>query len=156
MYVECGKRGSYPPETIELIIGVYVATCDAAELDPLLVVSQLILETDNLTADRALPRPLLDPVGIAAARERTGSEGFRSWLQAARVHVGLLLAFALASEESSVQRRLLDEARRWRPELDELRGSAPTLDLLPRVWSAPPSYAEGIRSIANTILEPQY
>ncbi len=141
---------------IELIVGVYVATCEAAELDPLLVVSQLILETDNLTTERAFARPLLDPVGIAAARERTGSGGFRSWLDAARVHIGLLLAFALARGESSVQRRLLDEARRWRPELEELRGTAPTLDLLPHVWSAPPNYAERIRAIANTILEPQY
>src|SRR4051812_29737272 len=71
MFVECGKRGAQSTETIDLIIGVYVATCDAAEIDPLLVVSQLILETDNLTAGRALARPL-DPVRIAATREHTG------------------------------------------------------------------------------------
>jgi hypothetical protein len=156
MYVESGKRGAYEPEVLELIIGVYVATCDAAELDPLLVVSQLILETDNLTAGHAFARPLLDPIGIAAAKDPGGTGGFRSWLEAARVHVGVLLGFALPSGETPVQRELLDDARRWQPLLDELRGSAPTLDLLPRAWNAPPDYAERIRAIANTILEPQY
>jgi hypothetical protein len=159
MYVQSGERAKYDDDTQELIVGTYFATCDAIGVDPLLVVSQLIVETDNLTGSSA-QRSRLDPVGIAAARSPDAWTGFRSWLQASRVHAGLVLAFALPKgAENDVQARLLDEALRWRTVPDNDRGSAPTLDRFARLWTAPQppkDYAERIRRIANTILEPQY
>jgi hypothetical protein len=156
MYVECGKRGAYEAGAIQQIVAIHVDTCQAAGLDPLLVVSQLVLETDNLTSEFArLPR--LDPVGIVPPRERGKGRWFASWAEAARAHAGLLLAYALPKgAETGLQRTLVEQAVRWRPVPGGLRGSAPTLDQLPGAWSAEQEYAERIRRIANTILEPQW
>lgn len=156
MYAECGKRGAYEPGAIQQIVGIHVDTCRAAGLDPLLVVSQLILETDNLTSDAArLPR--LDPVGIVPPRERGKGRWFSSWADAARAHVGLLLAYALPKgAENGLQRTLVEHALAWRAVPSALRASAPTLDRLPGAWDAEQEYAERIRRIANTILQPQW
>jgi hypothetical protein len=156
MYVECGERGAYEPGAIQQIVGMHVDTCGAAGLDPLLVVSQLILETDNLTSEAArLPR--LDPVGIVPPRARVKGRWFSSWAEAARAHVGLLLAYAIPKgAETGPQRTLVEHAVAWRPVPSGLRGSAPTLDRLPSAWNTEQEYAERIRGIANTILEPQW
>jgi hypothetical protein len=156
MFVECGKRGVYEPGAIGQIVAVHVETCQAAGLDPLLLVSQLILETDNLTSESAqLPR--LDPVGIVSPRERSKGRWLASWAEAARAHAGLLLAYALPKgAETSVQRTLVEQAAAWRPVPGGMRGAAPTLDRLSGTWNAENDYADRIRRIANTILEPQW
>lgn len=155
-YAHSGSRGRYRESELEGIIATYAAVCKEAGLDPLLVVSQLLLETDNLTAASARP-PRLDPVGILAPKRAQAGPGFPSWEQAARAHAGLLLAYALPEGAGTdPQRRLLEQALRRRSVPRKLRGSAPTLDRLAGAWSADKGYPERIREIANEILTPQY
>jgi hypothetical protein len=139
-YAESRRRGHHEHGLVE----TYFAVCEEAGLDPLLVVSQLLLETDHLTA-RSTRLPSFDPVESASRGE------------AARAHAGLLLAYALPKGAGdAAQRRLVDEALGRHPVPAKLRGSAPTLDRLAGTWSADPRYPERIREIANEILTPQY
>ena len=155
-YAHSGNRGRYRESELQRIIGTYAAACEAAGLDPLLAVSQVLLETDNLTAPSAR-LPHLDPVGILAPKQGQAGPGFPSWEEAARAHAGLLLAYALPEGAGTgAQRRLLKEAIGRRPLTGKLRGSAPTLDRLGGAWSADKGYAGRIREIANEILTPQY
>jgi hypothetical protein len=155
-YAHSANRGRYPESELESIIATYAAACEEAGLDPLLVVSQLLLETQNLTAASAR-LPHLDPVGMLAPRRGQAGPGFPSWAEAARAHAGLLLAYALPEGAGNdAQRRLLELARGRRPVPGKLRGSAPTLDRLAGAWSADKGYPERIREIANEILTPQY
>lgn len=154
-YAVQGKHAPDAEDRVVAIITTYVATCEEAGLDPLLVVSQLLLETDNLTS--ASPPLRLDPVGLRLSKNEEAERWFASWPEAARAHAGLLLAYALpAGSESTAQRGLLEEARRWRSVPHRLRGSAPTLDRLAGTWTADEGYPEKIRDIANMILQPQY
>lgn len=156
LFVVCGKRGLYSEDDVQRIIATHVATCAEAGLDPLLVVSQLLLETYNLTSASAqLPR--LDPVGIRSSNKPNARPWFSSWAEAARAHAGLLLAYALPKgAESRTQFRLLEEALESRPLPARLRGSAPTIERLAGTWTADKHYPERILRIANTILEPQW
>lgn len=156
LYVVCGKRGAYGEDDVQAIITTYVVTCGEAGLDPLLVVSQLLLETDNLTAASAkLPR--LDPVGVRLKKKPDAARWFSSWAEAARAHAGLLLAYALPKgAESTAQLALLEEALTSLPVPERLRGKAPTLERLADTWTTDKHYPERVRRIANTILEPQW
>src|SRR6476620_10925199 len=81
IYIVCGKRGHYDEPEVKAIVQTYVASCSPVGLDPLLVVSQLILESDNLTSDQS-DAQRLDPVGIAS-RIRSPGYHFRSWPEVA-------------------------------------------------------------------------
>ena len=150
-----GKGGPDAEGWVAFAVEAYTAACDEAGLDPLLVVSQLLLETDNLTSVSTLL--CVDPARLRSAKQEEAGRWFSSWREVARAHAGLLLAYALpAGGESSAQLGLLEEALQWWPVPQKLRGSAPTLDGFGGVWAADKDYAERIRRIANSILEPQY
>jgi len=150
-----GQDGPAAEERILAILTTYVETCDEAGLDSLLVVSQLLLETDNLTS--ASSRLGLNPVKLALAKVEGDESWFSAWREAARAHAGLLLAYALpAGSESAAQLDLVEKALRWRPVPHRSRGSAPTLDRLAGSWAADRDYTDKVLRIADSITMPQY
>jgi hypothetical protein len=156
LYIVCGKRGAYSEPDVQEIIETYSATCIRVGLDPLIAVSQLILESDNLTSPKA-QRPQLDPFAIGGLMTRAGGIPFGSWSEVARIHAGLLLAYALRpGAEETTQLAFLEEALALEPLLSKVRGTAPTLGRLAAAWTREASYANRLRAIANRILEPQW
>ena len=150
-----GQGGPAAEDRILAILTTYVATCDEAGLDSLLVVSQLLLETDNLTS--ASSRLGLNPVKLDLTTVEGDVSWFSTWREAARAHAGLLLAYALpAGSESAAQLDLVEEALRWRPVPHRLRGSAPTLDHLGDSWVADSDYTDKVLRIADSITMPQH
>jgi hypothetical protein len=175
----------YDGDDLRKIVDTYVSICVQVGLDPLLVMSQLVVESHCLKSASSKP-PRLDPLHISRRRLGT-SRGtrrqawFSSWAEVARIHAGLLLAYALpAGDEKAVQRTLIKEATKWRRVPRKLRGSAPRLDLLEAAWAPeisakadvgddpPPAvvgvglrlvgdtYADMVREIADMITQPQW
>jgi hypothetical protein len=127
-------------------------TAARVRVDPLLAISQMVLETANLTSHWS-QRPRRNPAGIGV----TGAPGlgisFPSWSKAVRTHVGRLLAYARPREAGGdEQRTLIEEAFMWRPLPDDRRGVAATLSGLAGTWAADPQFANKISRIANEIL----
>jgi Mannosyl-glycoprotein endo-beta-N-acetylglucosaminidase len=144
-------HGGYSDANVRGILKRYVDACKSAGLDPLLVVSQMVLETGNLTSFWSqIPRR--NPAGIGVTGEPGAGISFSSWEKAVRAHVGRLLAYALpAGSESAAQRKLIDEALAVRPLPDDRRGIAPTLKGLAGTWAADKKYAGKIARVANEI-----
>lgn len=165
MYIACHTHDGYDEDDVREIIATYVATCTESGLDPLLVVSQLLLECDHLNSASAKPTRL-NPIGVGIGSSESGSRAskdqdllplFPSWTEVARVHAGILLAYALPKgAENPRQRGLIEQAAKWRPVPAALRGSAPTVDRLAAAWGAESDYARKIRDIADTIMQPQW
>jgi hypothetical protein len=165
MYIACHKLDGYDEDDVRAISATYVATCTESGLDPLLVVSQLLLECDHLTSASAKPTQL-NPIGVGIGSSESGRRAsknqdrlplFASWTEVAHVHAGILLACALPKgAESPRQRALIEHAAKWRPVPAALRGSAPTVDRLAAAWGAESDYARKIRDIADTIMQPQW
>ena len=144
-------HGEYTETNVRQILGRYLTTSSAAGLDPLIVVSQMILETGNLTSFWSQV-PRRNPAGIGVTGEPDVGISFPSWKAAVRAHVGRLLAYAIAKGgESPAQRELIDEALAVRPLSETLRGVAPTLAGLTGTWAADPKYDGKIARIANEI-----
>lgn len=144
-------HGEYTETNVRQILGRYLTTSRAAGLDPLIVVSQMILETGNLTSFWSQV-PRRNPAGIGVTGEPDVGISFPSWKAAVRAHVGRLLAYAIAKGgESPAQRELIDEALAVRPLSETLRGVAPTLAGLTGTWAADPKYDGKIARIANEI-----
>ena len=145
------KHGKYTDADVRAIIKRYVTTCTAAGVDPLLVVSQLVLETSNLDSFWS-QRPRRNPAGIGVTGEPGVGLSFPSWddsgprarRPAARVHDP-------EGKWDLAQRELIDEALRWRALPDSRRGSAPTIRGLAGTWAADPNYAVKLVSLANEI-----
>lgn len=154
-YAVQGKRTANAEDSVVAILEKYVAACDEAGLDSLLVVSQLLLETDKLTsASRQL---CLNPVDLRLTKPDETEPWFSSWPEAARAHAGLLLAYALpAGRGSPAQLRLLEGALEWRAVPQKLRGSAQTLERLAGTWTADQDYLDKVVDIADSITQPQY
>lgn len=120
-------------------------------VDPLLAISQMVLETGNLTSHWSQP-PRRNLAGIGVIGALGGGVSFQSWSKAVRAHVGRLLAYALPLEaEDDDQRALMQEALAWRPLPDDRRGVAPTLRGLAGSWAMDAGYADKISRIANEI-----
>jgi Mannosyl-glycoprotein endo-beta-N-acetylglucosaminidase len=145
------KHGAYSDEDVRSILRRYVATATAAGLDPLLVVSQLVLETRNLDSFWA-QRPRRNPAGIGVTGEPGIGISFPSWDKAVHAHVGRLLAYALHDDAANAtQRALIDEALDVRPLPSDRRGCAPTVQGLAGTWAADRAYADKIIRLANQI-----
>jgi hypothetical protein len=128
-----------------------VTTATSVGLDPLLVVSQMVLETGNLTSFWSQV-PRRNPAGIGVTGEEGKGNTFSSWDKACRAHVGRLLAYALPEgAESSAQKTLIKEALKVRDLPADRRGRAPTLAGLAGSWAMDPKYAGKIVRIANEI-----
>lgn len=144
-------HGDYSDANVRGIVRRYVALSRSTGLDPLLVVSQMVLETGNLTSFWSQV-PRRNPAGIGVTGEPGAGISFSSWDKAARAHVGRLLAYALArGSENEAQKELIEEALAVRPLPDHLRGVAPTLKGLAGTWAADTRYAGKIARIANEI-----
>jgi flagellum-specific peptidoglycan hydrolase FlgJ len=144
-------HGSYSHAEIRDIVKKYVATTKEAGLDPLLVVSQMLLETGNLTSFWSQP-PRRNPAGIGVTGEPGKGVSFSSWDKAVRAHVGRLLAYAIPEgEETPAQRKLIKEALTVRPLPSDRRGCAPTLSGLAGTWATDKRYAQKIVRLANEI-----
>jgi hypothetical protein len=144
-------HGGYTDANVRGILRRYVATATSVGLDPLLVVSQMVLETGNLTSFWSQV-PRRNPAGIGVTGEEGAGNTFASWDKACRAHVGRLLAYALPKDsENAAQRALIKEALKVRPLPDDRRGRAPTLAGLAGSWAMDPKYAGKIVRIANEI-----
>ena len=150
-YMLSRQHGSYSDDDVRNILRTYTATCKAAGLDPLLVVSQMVLETGNLMSFWSQP-PRRNPAGIGVTGKPGAGISFSNWDKAARSHVGRLLAYALPKDGGTdAQRKLIDEALKVRPLPDDRRGRAPKLKGLAGSWAADRKYADKITGIANEI-----
>jgi flagellum-specific peptidoglycan hydrolase FlgJ len=144
-------HGSYSHAEIREIVKKYVETAKEVGLDPLLVVSQMLLETGNLTSFWSQP-PRRNPAGIGVTGEPGKGVSFASWDKAIRAHVGRLLAYAIPEgEETPAQRKLVKEALAVRPLPSNRRGCAPKLSGLAGTWATDKKYAQKISRLANEI-----
>ena len=144
-------HGGYSATEVRDIVKKYVATATEAGLDPLLVVSQMVLETGNLSSFWSQP-PRRNPAGIGVTGEPGKGLSFSSWDKAVRAHVGRLLAYAIPKDQGTpAQRKLIAEALAVRPLPDNRRGCAPTLNGLAGTWAADKKYAQKISRVANEI-----
>jgi Mannosyl-glycoprotein endo-beta-N-acetylglucosaminidase len=150
-YCLARPHGEYTEQDVARIVQLYFDTARPLGLDPLLVVSQMVLETANLASFWS-QRPRRNPAGIGVTGEPGAGISFPSWSKAVRAHAGRLLAYALPlGGEDSVQRALVEEALTWRPLPANRRGAAPTLQGLAGTWATDPEYADKISRIANEI-----
>jgi N-acetylmuramoyl-L-alanine amidase len=150
-YVVSRQHGDYTDGDVSGIVGLYFDTARAVGLDPLLAISQMVLETANLSSFWS-QRPRRNPAGIGVTGAAGVGLSFPSWSVAVRAHVGRLLAYALGrGMENDRQRELIAEALSWRALPDRLRGVAPTLAGLAGTWAADREYAVKISRIANDI-----
>ena len=150
-YMLSRQHGSYSDDDVRDIVRKYAAACKPAGLDPLLVVSQMVLETGNLMSDWSQP-PRRNPAGIGVTGAPGAGISFSNWDKAVDAHVGRLLAYALPKDEGTdAQRKLIDRALKVRPLPDDRRGRAPTLKGLAGSWAMDPKYADKISGIANEI-----
>ena len=150
-YLLSRQHGSYSDDDVRAIVRKYAAACKPAGLDPLLVVSQMVLETGNLMSDWSQP-PRRNPAGIGVTGAPGAGISFSNWDKAVDAHVGRLLAYALPKDEGTdAQRKLIDRALKVRPLPDDRRGRAPTLKGLAGSWAMDPKYADKISGIANEI-----
>jgi hypothetical protein len=145
------RHGAYTDDDVRAILARYVLTSATAGLDPLLVVSQLVLETHNLDSFWS-QRPRRNPAGIGV----TGAPGvgisFPSWDKAVRAHVGRLLAYAIPKGSGTdAQCALVSEALAVRGLPATRLGCAPTIRGLAGTWAADMSYADKLVRIANEI-----
>ncbi|HEX6389123.1 MAG TPA: peptidoglycan recognition family protein [Solirubrobacteraceae bacterium] len=150
-YLLSRQHGSYGDDEVRKILGTYVDTCKQAGLDPLLVVSQMVLETGNLMSHWSQP-PRRNPAGIGVTGAPGAGISFSNWDKAVRAHVGRLLAYVLpAGEGTDAQKALIAEALKVRPLPDDRRGQAPTLKGLAGSWAMDKKYADKISGVANEI-----
>jgi hypothetical protein len=150
-YLLSRQHGSYSDDDVRGILRTYAATCKTAGLDPLLVVSQMVLETGNLMSHWSQP-PRRNPAGIGVTGAPGAGLSFSNWDKAVTAHVGRLLAYALPKDEGTdAQRKLVDQALKVRPLPDDRRGRAPNLKGLAGSWAMDPKYAAKITGIANEI-----
>jgi flagellum-specific peptidoglycan hydrolase FlgJ len=146
-------HGSYSAAEVRGIVKTYVETAKSVGLDPLLVVSQMLLETGNLTSFWSQP-PRRNPAGIGVTGEPGKGISFTSWDKAIRAHVGRLLAYAIPEgEETPAQKKLIKEALTVRPLPSDRRGIAPKLSGLAGTWATDTKYAQKISRLANEIRE---
>ena len=144
-------HGEYTDDDVRTIIRRYWSTAPAVGLDPLVVVAQMVLETNALDSFWA-QRPRRNPAGIGVTGEAGVGLSFPDWATSVRAHCGRLLAYAIpAGEGTPGQKVMIDEALSFRPLPQAFRGAAPTLARLVGKWATDPEYAKKISRIANEI-----
>ncbi len=153
-YMLSRQHGSYSDDEVREILRKYVATAKSVGLDPLLVVSQMVLETGNLMSHWSQP-PRRNPAGIGVTGKPGAGLSFSNWDKAVQAHVGRLLAYVLPKDTGTpAQRELIAAALKVRSLPDDRRGRAPQLKGLAGSWAMDPKYADKITRVANEISRP--
>jgi Mannosyl-glycoprotein endo-beta-N-acetylglucosaminidase/N-acetylmuramoyl-L-alanine amidase len=151
-YMVPRQHGAYSDDDVRQIVRLYFETASAVGLDPLLVLSQLTLETGNLSSFWSQV-PRRNPAGIGVTGAQGEGLSFPDWPTAVRAHVGRLLAYAIPpGTENPTQSHLIEEALAFRPLPQVYRGSVRKLgDLGHGVWAADPDYRHKLVHMANAI-----
>jgi hypothetical protein len=169
-------KPSYTAEDITLsILPAYWKICEAVNLDPCVVIAQIIHETGNFSS-WWIQRPRRNPAGVGVTGESRTTQpvpedinkwawnsesnywlkglSFTNWIEAATAHTGRLVAYATKpSERNTQQVSLVNQALSYRTLLLSLQGTAPTLEGLNGKWAYPgTTYAQKITEIANQII----
>jgi hypothetical protein len=148
-YLLARKHGTYSDAEVRDIVKKYVTTAKAVGLDPLLVASQMVLETGGLTSHWSQP-PRRNPAGIGVTGAPGAGLSFASWDDAVRAHTGRLLAYVLPKGKGNAgQRALIEEALAVRPLPANRRGCATTLEGLAGTWAMDKGYAGKVARVAN-------
>lgn len=145
----------YSSDDIDYILSLYSDACDVAQMDDMLVVSQMVHETAALTSPWSQP-PHNNPAGIGvtgAIDATTGQpvgQDFSTWLEAVQCHVGLLLCYRYPSGEGTEsQKRLIRICTSFRPSAP--RGVAMTLSEMASKWAADPDYVNKLVAVSAAI-----
>jgi hypothetical protein len=146
-------NGEYTDADVRFILTQYFTVAPSVELDPLLAVAQMELETAFLASFWAA-RPRRNPAGIGVTGAPGAGVSFPSWKVSVRAHLGRLLAYALpANKGTAAQKALITDALKFRTLPANRRGVAPTLKGLAGTWATDPKYADKIVTIANNMLK---
>jgi hypothetical protein len=154
-YMVDRPHGPRTDDEVRTVAALYHEIAASAGLDPLLAVSQMVLETGNLMSRWSQP-PHRNLAGIGVTSNDMDPDDvpkFRTWRAGVVGHVGRLLAYAIPlGAETAVQRALILKALEARPLGDDKRGLATSPQGLAGVWAADPDYAKKISRLANEIL----
>lgn len=163
---------TYTKEDIELIVNTYFDLCVLYEIDPLLLIAQMIHETGNLTSFWSL-RPQRNPAGIGVngswlpvkpkdttnwvynTQRKRWEYGlsFPTWKDdAIPAHVARILGYVLTDNEMTrEQQEFYTKYTQSRPLPSHVRGTAKQLSGLNTRWAVGKLYAASIIKIANAI-----
>ncbi len=151
--IKASEHGAYDDAVLDLLVNDYFIVCQRVGLDPLLALAQMIYETNNLTGGWVAP-PHANLANLGVTGEPEVGLSFASWARSTRVHVGLLLAYALTDEQANAEQwALIATAMHVVPIPAAQRGRAKTLYDLSGIWRDDTEYAEKVAQVANTILE---
>jgi hypothetical protein len=181
-FILARPHGGYSDGDVATIVNAYWQQAQAVNLDPVLVVAQVIHESGNLTSFWS-QRPQRNPAGIGVTGEHAERPvagyayntqrgrwergiSFPSWVRhAIPAHLGRLLLYAIPlGGGTDAQRALITTALKWRTFPDGFRGSAPRIKALGRVhnpkghlgagWASPgDGYGAALAKTANAICE---
>lgn len=144
------EHGEYTAYDVASIVRSYFA--HAAGLDPLIAIAQCCHETSYLSSHWAA-RPQRNPAGLGVTGEAGKGLTFVSWEDAARAHIGRLLAYALPSGQGTAdQQQLINYALGLRSLPAAYRGSAPTISGLNGRWAPSSTYTKRVLDIAKSIM----
>jgi hypothetical protein len=121
-------------------------------LDPLVVVAQMVLETDNLRSKWSQTHKNLAGIGVTGDDVDPATvPKWTSWQGAVVGHVGRVLAYAVPDgAETPAQKTLIDAALAKRGLPPGLRGVAPTIAGL-AAWAGDSRYTQKVAKVANDI-----
>jgi hypothetical protein len=146
------NRVTYTPAEVHGIVWAYVDLAPSVGLDPLVALAQLALETGWLTSSWSA-EPHRNPAGIGVTGQPGAGVDFPAWSDAARAHVGRLLAYAInIGAETPRQKMLIAEALGWRALPDLKRGKVVTVGQLSGTWAADPDYGAKLVRMAERIV----
>lgn len=167
-YILSHAHGEYTSHDIKNVI-VYSYFTYSSGVDPVMLISQMIHETGNLTSWWA-DRPRRNPAGIGVTgrtrdtRLATGKwvlkdgiwhEGnsYNDWMMGIWCHVGRVLCYRFTQSGGNAgQRHFMDMAHKDRPFPDKYRGKFNYWENLNGRWAVPgTSYAQSIIRIATEI-----
>jgi hypothetical protein len=144
-------HGVYDERRVQTIARLYDDTSRSAGLDPLLVVSQMVLETGNLSSFWSQP-PRRNPAGIGVTGVPGEGVSFPNWKTAVTAHVGRLLAYTLPKGGgNATQKQLIKKALEVRPLPSDRFGVAKTIGGLAGTWAMDPKYATKLAGVAKEI-----
>jgi len=133
------------------IVYFYWYHCQKVNLNPLIAISQAILETDYFTSNWFQKHN--NPAGIGVTGEKDKGCTFGSVEDGVKSHVGRLLAYRIpAGNERTVQKQYIQQALFDRALPAHYRGMLTSIGGLNMTWAMVDYYADSICKIANRII----